>query len=119
MGGRAGEELAYAGTEGDAEGSANKLTIDWTDGIYSFDIDDIKQAYLDGLHEGQPKWHKVSEGDLPKDNKMCLLYLGSNFNPITGWIEDGIWYFEDDRKNGVWQIKVIAWKEIVLPQFKE
>ena len=58
----------------------------------------------------------MKDGDLPKENKICLLYLGSSFNPITGWIKDGVWYFEDNRKTGVWQINVIAWKEIVLPE---
>ena len=62
------------------------------------------------------EWHYVKDNDLPKENKMCLLYLGSSFNPITGWIENGIWYFEDDRKSSVWQTKVIAWKEITLPK---
>ena len=76
----------------------------------------IKKAFLAGLKAGKPKWHKVADGDLPKENKICLLYFGSRFNPITGWIKDGIWYFEDDRKNGVWQSNVIAWKEIVLPK---
>ncbi len=62
------------------------------------------------------KWHYVKDGDLPKENKICLLYLGRSFNPTTGWIDNDIWYFEDNRKNSVWQTKVIAWKEITPPK---
>ena len=63
-------------------------------------------------------WHDLvaNPNNLPKENKICLLYLGSSFNPITGWIKDGVWYFEDDRKTCVWQNKVIAWKEIIPPK---
>lgn len=30
----------------------------------------IKQAYSDGLKDGRPKWHKVSDGDLPKETEF-------------------------------------------------
>lgn len=79
----------------------------------------FKQAYLAGAEFGYNKaneWHYVKDNDLPKRNKMCLLYLGRSFNPTTGWIDNDIWYFEDNRKNSVWQTKVIAWKEITLPK---
>lgn len=78
-----------------------------------------EQSYQEGAEFGYNKaneWHKVSDGVIPKENKMCLLYLGNRFNPITGWIENGIWHFEDDRKSSVWQTKVIAWKEIIPPK---
>lgn len=30
----------------------------------------IKQAYSDGLKDGRPKWHKVADGDLPKETEF-------------------------------------------------
>lgn len=30
---------------------------------------DVKQAYLAGLMEGKPKWHKVADGDYPPFEK--------------------------------------------------
>lgn len=30
----------------------------------------IKQAYSDGLKDGRPKWHKVTDGDLPKETEF-------------------------------------------------
>lgn len=81
--------------------------------------DNICKAFEDGAEFGYNKaneWHYVKDGDLPKEDKVCLLYLGRSFNPTTGWISNGIWHFEDGRKNSVWQIKVIAWKEIVPPK---
>ena len=62
-------------------------------------------------------WQFVKDGKYPKDeNKICLLYLGDMFNPITGWYKNGCWCFEDDRNENIWQDYVIAWKEIVLPE---
>ena len=33
---------------------------------------DLQNAYLAGLEAGRPKWHKVADGDLPKENKRYL-----------------------------------------------
>ena len=30
-------------------------------------------AYLAGLKAGRPQWHKVADGDLPKDDKQYLV----------------------------------------------
>ena len=29
-----------------------------------------EQAFLDGLKAGKPKWHKVADGDLPKETEF-------------------------------------------------
>ena len=108
----------------DLSGNRNYTERAFKDGAeFGYKLAHEEMDYLN-KHWGNGKgkaneWHYVKDGDLPKENKICLLYLGGSFNPITGWIKDGIWYFEDDRKNGVWQINVIAWKEIVLPKESE
>lgn len=83
------------------------------------DLSDIEVAFQKGAELGYDtanKWHFIKDDDLPEENKLCLLYLGNNFNPITGWYKCGYWYFEDCRNVNLWQEKVIAWKEVVLPK---
>lgn len=38
----------------------------------------IKQAHLAGLKAGRPKWHKVADGDLPKEHKIYLVAIKDN-----------------------------------------
>ena len=56
------------------------------------------------------EWHYVKDGDLPKENQLVLLYRenlnGANV-ALTYWYKS---YVKD---------KVIAWKEIVLPELEE
>lgn len=74
-------------------------------------------SFLDGLKAGRPKWHKVVDGDLPKENNLYLVAIKDNGLAIA--------YF-----NGLhWETKfnlgdfghcletVIAWCEI--PKFEE
>jgi hypothetical protein len=78
---------------------------------------DRKQAFLAGLKADRPKWHKVADGDLPKENNLYLVAIKDNGLAIA--------YF-----NGLhWETKfnlgdfghcletVIAWCEI--PKFSE
>jgi hypothetical protein len=39
---------------------------------------DRKQGFLAGLKAGRPQWHKVADGDLPKENKLYLLAIKEN-----------------------------------------
>lgn len=77
----------------------------------------VEQAFLAGLKAGRPKWHKVVDGDLPKENNLYLVAIKDNGLAIA--------YF-----NGLhWETKfnlgdfghcletVIAWCEI--PKFEE
>lgn len=77
----------------------------------------IKQAHFDGLKAGRPEWHKVADGDLPKENNLYLVAIKDNGLAIA--------YF-----NGLhWETKfnlgdfghcletVIAWCEI--PEYTE
>ena len=74
-------------------------------------------SYIDGLKAGRPKWHKVVDGDLPKENNLYLVAIKDNGLAIA--------YF-----NGLhWETKfnlgdfghcletVIAWCEI--PKYME
>ena len=79
----------------------------------------VKQIWKNGAEFGYNKaneWQYPSKGEYPKECACCLLYLGDNVNPITGWRHRGVWYFEDDRDLETWQDEVKAWKEIVLPK---
>lgn len=36
------------------------------------------RTYLAGLKAGRPKWHKVADGDLPKEYKIYLVAIKDN-----------------------------------------
>ena len=40
--------------------------------------EDLKFAFLAGLKAGKPEWHKVADGDLPKENKLYLVAIKDN-----------------------------------------
>ena len=109
--------------EKEAEEYYNGQYDAWLEGEDSFALEEeIEQAFKDGAEFGYNKaneWHYPSKGEYPKEDKICLLYLGDMFNPTTGWYKNGHWCFEDDRNENIWQDCVIAWKEIVLPELKE
>ncbi|MBQ2458052.1 MAG: hypothetical protein II275_07850 [Bacteroidaceae bacterium] len=92
------------------------------------DYDALKQAFLAGLKAGRPKWHKVADGDLPKEDDVYLLYTTKGF--LLGHYEQG----GSDRKvdfcgesysdfteypseEEFMETEVIAWCEI--PQYTE
>ena len=78
----------------------------------------IKQAYLAGLHEGQPKWHDLRKDpkDLPKESCSVLVsyeyddrtytdnYINDKEHNIIGW--------ELEYKDPYCSPRVIAWCEI-------
>ena len=86
-------------------------------------------SYLAGAEFGYNKaneWHYVKDGDLPKNNTYCLIV--KEYEGVTGkytrcklsTYKDNsflIWHHEYDSY--VQLHKVIAWKEIVLPELKE
>ena len=97
-----------------------EMAEEWLDERYLKDMGvrkPCKQAYFAGLKAGRPKWHKVADGDLPKnsdDKKLYLVYWGENdygvaqFNNSRWWSLDSGWYDAED---------VIAWCEI--PKYTE
>lgn len=83
--------------------------------------DDVcKQAFKEGAEFGYNKaneWHYVKDGDLPKPTTPVLVILESGV-PYVSWISsDKGWWFCTNYYTG--EDKVIAWKEIVLPELKE
>lgn len=80
------------------------------------------ECYLAGLKAGRPKWHKVADGDLPKEDKSIMIYAK---------LADGVavgkrrkqgkvyeWYFATyDGTFCLRDKEVIAWCEI--PQYTE
>lgn len=94
----------------------NKIIFEYQ-GMSDFVWQELKEACLAGLNAGRPKWHKVADGDLPKENNLYLVAIKDNGLAIA--------YF-----NGLhWETKfnlgdfghcletVIAWCEI--PKFEE
>lgn len=87
------------------------------DGRILYRSEDISDVFLAGLNAGRPKWHKVADGDLPKENKLYLVAIKDNGLAIA--------YFNSLH----WETKynlggfghcvetVIAWCEI--PLYKE
>lgn len=81
----------------------------------------IKNSYLKGLVEGKPKWHDLCKdpNDLPSPH--CLNWVIALYDNGTLWCRvrreqyvDGIFWVNSYH----YQIhNVIAWKEIVLPEF--
>ena len=75
------------------------------------ELDDIVDAtFKDGAEFGYNKaneWHYVKDGKYPKENQLVMVY---RVNPLGANIAITNWY--DSYKD----TKVIAWKEIVLPE---
>lgn len=68
-------------------------------------VDEIRKAYIAGLKAGRPKWHKVADGDLPKENTKYWVLTSEREPKVDSWL-DISWVNSYD---------VIAWKEIILP----
>ena len=85
-------------------------------------IKEIKQAYLAGLKAGRPKWHKVADGDLPKEEGeylVCYETDDGNYRNIfilnyTEYDESLHWCYDAFKTYGE---GVIAWCEI--PKYTE
>ena len=62
------------------------------------------------------EWHYVKDGDLPKEGISVLVMLENGQLDISGVSKDNRWFCTDYYTG---EDKVIAWKEIVLPELKE
>lgn len=69
----------------------------------------IKQAFLAGLKAGSLKWHKVADGDLPKNENDVLVFSGEEWRMCVG---------RYSPKNKAWEAgcDTVAWCEI--PEYK-
>lgn len=101
--------------EKEAEEMAEKwVKSNCDDSLYSFRGQELKEAYLAGLKAGILKWHKVADGDLPKDENRVLLYFGFDDYNDGQFIRGRFWcgscgWFDVEE--------VIAWCEI--PKYME
>lgn len=88
----------------------NQWFDEYANGVQVFEEVDMKQAFIAGLKAGRPKWHKVADGDLPKDENDVLVYSGEDWRMCVG---------RYSPKYKVWEAgcDTIAWCEI--PQFKD
>ena len=64
--------------------------------------------YAEQLNKAN-EWHYVKDGDLPKENKKYLILTSSREPKVDSWLNIS-WVNSYD---------VIAWKEIVLPEFQK
>ena len=78
-----------------------------------------KVAFLAGLKAGRPKWHKVADGDLPKEMENVLCYCkgaGIKFccvgHTIVGGDKKARWWANNKSE----ELLVIKWKEIILDE---
>lgn len=73
----------------------------------------LKQAFLAGLKAGRPKWHKVDDGDLPKNTNLVLVQT------VNGNTTLGIYYANTWREicNCKELTGIYAWCEI--PKYTE
>lgn len=73
------------------------------------------QAFLAGLKADRPQWHKVADGDLPKENKLVLMKITGCF--VLGWYNGNDWYNDSQCGVTIPSNCVIAWCELpVLPK---
>ena len=103
-------------TDEEIEKEAKKYA-DWFWGASPSEQRAIEQAYLAGVKAGRPKWHKVADGDLPKENKLYLVEIKDNGLAIAYF--NGLHW--ETRYNlgesGHCVETVIAWCEI--PKYEE
>ena len=110
--------------EKEAEEYYNGQYDAWLEGEDSFALEEeIEQAFKDGAEFGYNKaneWHYVKDGDLPKENKDCLVVFHNKYSDnivksISRYsVELKKWWFIHNLED--MEEDVIAWKEIVLPE---
>lgn len=49
---------------------------------------DFIDLYMAGARENQLKWHKVADGDLPKDVRYVWTNVGAGYHDGDGWWDD-------------------------------
>lgn len=84
----------------------------WTGKIFMQDENTCyKDGFLAGLKAGRPKWHKVADGDLPKEDRYYLIYTDrGNYYVSKHHCNTNYWI---GIQNQYVSIKsVIAWCEI-------
>ena len=101
------------------EKEAEKYTDKHVIPIQQVSETDLYYAFKDGAEFGYNKaneWQYVKDGDLPKDEKLCLIWCGEKDFNTAEYVRKRFW----DLCGGWIEVdEVVAWKEIVLPELKE
>lgn len=102
-----------------------EMSVDWIrsqgwseENLPSDEFGQMLKAYLAGLKAGKPNWHKVADGDLPKDNMPYIVKVKLNYRGapnISYWIKDNL--HDDFEKHKNYTEDIIAWCEI--PKYEE
>lgn len=88
----------------------------------------VTKAFQDGAEFGYNKaneWHYVKDGDLPKENMKQVMVVTNHSDCLMGWYSypRNTWWSSEcpdpDDRIEFDDIKVIMWKEIVLPKESE
>lgn len=74
-------------------------------------------AYMQGGERYKLKWHKVADGDLPKNNTAVLVILKNKRMKISIFMENKFTIWNNDYDAYTKLYDVIAWCEI--PAFEE
>lgn len=74
-------------------------------------------AYMQGAERYKPEWHKVADGDLPKNNTAVLVILKNKRMKISTFMENKFTIWNNDYDAYTKLYDVIAWCEI--PTFEE
>lgn len=81
--------------------------------IIDFHFDLLQKTYVKGLETGlkvnETKWHKVADGDLPKDHQ-CVLLSNIYGHTETGYYHNGQWFGREVIFDDVFE-----WQELPLP----
>lgn len=99
----------------------NARQYKYNDGIgFCTSEEEVEKAFLAGLKAGRPKWHKVADGELPKETGEYLTNIG-----VLTWdyYADGRygWHTENCEFCDCWDDvdsdEVIAWCD--MPKYTE
>ena len=93
----------------------HNMEVEFIDNKDAFNIG--YKSFLAGLKAGRPQWHKVADGDLPKENKIYLVAMKDNGLAIA-YFNGRYWKTKYNLGDfGHCVETVIAWCEI--PKFEE
>ena len=103
-----------------------EMAVDWIrsqgwseENLPSDELLQMEQAFLAGLKASRPQWHILAEEPniMPKEGQKVKVLTEDNVIQESTYFYDD--YFEGMAFSNVGLVKVLAWKEIVLPELKE
>lgn len=83
------------------------------------DTAEITKAFKDGAEYGYNKaneWHYPSKGELPNENKYCLVYLQTNTYEVAYRVTDECWKRKPNTTFACnFQKEIISWQYLPEP----